>query len=98
MNKPRLTVLPQYTNRNDYPIGELQTDGSHLIIAEVHSCGGTEENQIKNAHKFAAWPEMYAALKVLTETPEIIGFLLKNDHKALTQAMAALHLADYGPK
>jgi len=43
------TVHPQYTDRSVFPIGTTEPDGSSIILAEVNSRGGTEENQRANA-------------------------------------------------
>jgi hypothetical protein len=95
MNKTQHTpgpwhVLHQYTDRRVFPIGEDNGDGSHTIIAEANSLGGTEENWGANARLIAAAPDLLAKLQNMVavfnqkEIDPLAAFV------AIEQARAAL--------
>lgn len=58
-------VLPRWSDRFAYPIGELRDDGAHNIVGEFNSRGGTEDECASYATLAAAAPELFAALAAL---------------------------------
>lgn len=60
-------VLPRWSDRFAYPIGELRNDGAHNIVGEFYSRGGTEDEGASYATLAAAAPELLSALENLFE-------------------------------
>lgn len=55
-------VLAPYTDRNVFPIA-VRDGNAFRIIAEVNSCGGTPEQQKRNAVLLASAPKLLLALQ-----------------------------------